>query len=580
MSFGFAPALFLLPVIPVAWALWLAGALRARRRVRRVSRTGATGPAVAAPVLLALATATAVIAAARPQWGEEDRFVPRRGADLVVVLDVSRSMGARDVEPSRLEAAKAAIVATFERLGGDRAGLVIFAGDAIVRAPLTGDLTAASRIVRTLEPGPVILDGGTSAASGLDLALSLFDPSSEAGRLVVLITDGDDLGRDPASIAARYGAADVDLLVLGAGTAAGATVPVFDGETVVDLIGTDGAPVVTRLNEPLLRTLAAAAGGQYLGNDLAVAPSVVASRMAGLSTAQFDERSATLPIERGHWFAGAAGVLALLATAAERLRRARRVSLLAAAVLGAAFMAACATRAYEANRAGIDAYTAGDFAAAANHFVEAQALEPDNPEISLNLAAALHAAGRFEEAAIAARRALASPSPRWRARAQASIGHHRFAAGDLVGALEAFKQALLENPSDDVSRRDYEVVLRLLTPPDAGTPAPQPGDPGASPTPGGGSDPGATPTPGAGPADPGEPGETGDPGESPGVSGLSEAEIEARLAQLDAEIETLLREAGEEPTAAEALEILRLLEEYTRIAGLRRPFGGPDPNDY
>jgi Ca-activated chloride channel family protein len=588
MSFAREAWLLALPAVPLLWLLWLAGSVRASRRARSLTRLPMRGPAVFAALVLALAAASAIVAAAGPRWGEEDAFIPRRGADLFFVLDVSRSMGARDVDPSRLEASKAAIVETFERLGGDRAGLVIYAGDAIVRAPLTADLDAAARIVTTLQPGPLLVDAGSSAASGLDLALESFDPESEAGRLVVLISDGDDLGADPAATAARFASSGVGLLVAGAGTAAGAPVPVIDPATGEsrDLLNADGTPVTTRLNEPLLRALAAAAGGQYVGSDVAVVPSVAISRMAGLASAQFDEREATLPIERSRWFAGAAVALALLATLAERFRPGRRAASLAVALLAAVAISACATDAYEVNEDAIEAYEAGDFDTAADLFLQAQAERPDDPEVSINLAAALHAGGRYDEAAQAARRALSSTSPRWRARAQASIGHHRFALGDLPGSLEAFKQALIEDPRDDESRHNYEVVLRLLQPPAASpTPSQQPGQsptPGASPTPGengegdgGPTDPDATPTAPTGPPDPGDPAEPGVTGE-----GLSEEDVEALLSQYDAQIASLVEEAGEEPTAAEAFEILRLIEERSRIAALRGRDGDVDPSDY
>jgi tetratricopeptide (TPR) repeat protein len=234
--------------------------------------------------------------------------------------------------------------------------------------------------------------------------------------------------------------------------------------------------------------------------------------------------------------------------------------------------------AHELNEDGRDAFNAGDIDRAITLFLEAQAESPDDPRIRLNLAAAYHRAERYDEATLAARTLLVEGDPDIRARAQASIGHHLFAGGNLPGALEAFRQALLEDPDDRDYRHDYEVVLRLLEPPPETEPeqdaTPGPGQT-ASPTPGTGGTPGpdGTATP-----DVTDPGAGNTPGpQRPG----SLQEIERRLADLDAEIARLIEEAGEEQDAAEALRILQLLAERQRIASLRDALdGGGDPNDY
>ena len=596
MTFASPLFLALLPVIPLGLLVWWFGMRRGIQRLAAFSRQPTAGPPVGAAVIFGFAAAAAVVSAAGPRLGERDAFLPRRGADLFVVLDVSRSMAAADVEPSRLDAAKAGVETMLKRLGGDRAGLVVFAGDARVRFPLTADLDAAARIVRGLEPAPVLVGAGTSARSGVDVALEAFDPESESGRILLLITDGDDLGPDPVGTAERIAASDVDFLVLGVGTEDGAPVPIVDpasGATST-LTRADGTPVITSLNAPFLRALATAAGGTYLGSDPTFLASVVPGRLASLNRVTFDERERSVPIDRSQWFAAAAILLAVAATAAERIRPRRRHVAAALSVAAALFLSGCAAAAYDYNEQALDAYTRGDFNRAAELFVEAQAERPGDPALTLNLAAALHADGRFEEAATAARRALSSPSARWRNRAHASVGHHRFALGDLPGALDSFKQALIEDPEDETSRRDFEVVLRMLTP----APQTPPGgnDPGESDEPsvsqpGEGGEPGTPDDPGAQPSDNpggqpgGQPGQGGTPpaGADPGeaTTPLTDEEAEERLDQIDAEVGRLIEEAGETPTAAQALEILRLLAERTRISGLRDSRGGDvDPADY
>ena len=602
VSFANVWVLALLPVVPAGFAAWLWGVRRGERRARAVSRVRGASPPYLAATLFALAATAAIGAAAQPRWGTKESRIPRTGADLVVVMDISRSMDARDVAPSRLQAAKDTVAATLARLGGDRVGLVVFAGSARTRFPLTTDFAAANQVIDSLATGVVFVEGGSAAGLGLEEAVNLLTDQSSSGRVILLLTDGDDLGGDPAGSALLVDESGADLLVAGIGTADGATIPVFDFRTRTEqpLRDGSGAPVVTHLNEPFLRALAAAAGGRYLGSDLSVVPGVVDGRLQALERAQIDARPTTIPIERHRYFAGSALALLVLGALAERIGRGgwRRGAALAAAMF---VLSGCATSAYEANEAGRKALEQGDAASAIDKFLEVQVERPDDADVAINLAAAYHAAGRFDEAIFSARRALVSNSPEVRARAYASIGHHQFSAERLPEAIEAFRRALLEVPTDE-SRHDYEVVLRLLyppaPPPETATPGPgeQPGasptQPGAqaTPSPGDSGQSGnGTPSPGAGTPGTGTPGAgTPGPGQgagtpTPGAGGQSVTldQVERQIRDIDRQVTRLIQEAGETPTPSEALEILNLLAERARIAALRDALSGSAaPNDY
>ena len=161
-GFGFGGPLWLV-LAPVALALGplaLALAERSARRARALTRQPPR-PRRAGIVALALAVALAAVAAAQPRWGERTVAVPTGGARVVAVLDVSRSMGVTDVAPSRLAAARAAVTGAFRALSGDRAALIVFAGDARVRFPLTRDLDAAAVVVENVRGGALLLERGT-----------------------------------------------------------------------------------------------------------------------------------------------------------------------------------------------------------------------------------------------------------------------------------------------------------------------------------------------------------------------------------------------------------------------------------
>ncbi|GIW13593.1 MAG: hypothetical protein KatS3mg062_1032 [Tepidiforma sp.] len=615
------PWVLVLLVLPaLALGAWAVGMARGSRAARRLSRVLPARASSAAALLFALAAAFAIVAASQPRWGTRISQVPRTGADLVIVIDVSRSMDVPDVPPSRLAAAKTVALKSIDRLAGDRVGLVIFAGSARVRFPLTTDTAAAARVIQALETGTVLVDGGTDVAGGLQHALDILADDSSAGRLVLLLTDGDNLGGDVTAAAARYRESGIELLVAGVGTPEGGIVPAIDPITgrTGPRLDAAGQPITSRLDEPFLRALAAAAGGRYLGTDLALVPGVVEGRVRALERARLDERTTTLPVERYQLFAAAALACLTLGSAWERFRPRRPAALFAASALSLLLLA-CASPAYEANERGRAALEQGDAEAAIEAFLAAQVERPHDPDITLNLAAAYHAAGRYEDAIRAARRALESNDPAVRARAFASIGHHQFEAGRLQEALSAFRDALIIDPSDDASRHDFEVILRLLYPQPTPAPSPSPGpspspdtspspgaSPGASPdpagtpgaspgpagTPGGDATPGpggATPVPGPGgqspvPATPSpgaSPGATGTPSPgSGGATGPTIAELNRQIDAIDRQVQQLLLEAGEQPTPAQALQILELLAERSRLAQLRDALSGRPGTDY
>jgi Ca-activated chloride channel homolog len=590
ISFARDWALLLLPIPVLALAGWWVGVGRARRKASTLTRGAGARPPYVAAVLFTLAALAAVGAAAQPRWGTIESKVPRSGADLVVVVDISRSMDARDVEPDRLQAAKTTINSVLDRLGGDRVGLVVFAGTARERFPLTTDFDAARQVVSTLQTGAVFVEGGSNASLGLETALELLGDDPDTGKVILLLTDGDDLGGDPAASAQAVQESDADLLIVGVGTVDGATIPVVDPSRGVEgpKLDADGNPIVTKLNEGFLRALAAASGGRYLGSDQAVVAGAVDGRLRALERSRIDERPTFLPIERYQVFAAIALVLLVLAALAERFARFPLRAGAAFAIL-AVLLGGCATETYKANEEGREALEAGNADLAIEKFLEVQVDRPDDPQVALNLAAAYSAAGRNEEAIRSARRALESNNPATRNRAYASIGHHQFALDRLTDSLDAFRRALLEDGTDDDSRHDFEVVLRLLFPPEP-TPEPPPNEtppPGATPEPSGTTGPGTgsgSPTPGAGgtptPGGPGAGGGTPTPGAGPG-SPTSLSDIERQLREIDSRIDRALQETGETPTAEEAYEILRLLAEQTRITSLRDGLrGGGDPRDY
>ena len=318
-----APALVLL----AAWAARqrnrLESTLGDRAALRRL--TGELGGAARAVrvALLVAGFTFAVAGLARPLAGFRLVTTATRGADVVVALDLSHSMEARDVRPDRLRAAKREIATLLEALEGSSMGLVAFAGEARVVSPLSTDLDGLVSMVETA--GTTDLSApGSDIGAGVALSARLLRRPGDRPRAVVLVTDGENLSGDPMAGADAARKAGARLFTIGVGTPEGATIPIIDstGVNVSQRRGPDGLPVQTRLDEGLLRQLAQRGGGRYERGD---GSGRVALRLAdAIRSAGGEEvrgRSIRAYDERFPWFAAAAGLLLLAERGIPRRRR-------------------------------------------------------------------------------------------------------------------------------------------------------------------------------------------------------------------------------------------------------------------
>ena len=202
------------------------------------------------------------IALARPQWGETEERVDRKGDDVVFLMDASKSMLATDVTPSRLERAKLAVLDFVHRHAGGRVGLVAFAGDAFLQCPLTLDYDAFEESIRDLNTDSVLVPG-TDIASALFAGSRAFD-KAERRKVLVLVTDGEDLERIGIDAAKKLAKDRVVVFTVGVGTPGGAQIQVQGkGGEMEALRDEKGQPVTSRLDEATLRTIAETTGGTY-----------------------------------------------------------------------------------------------------------------------------------------------------------------------------------------------------------------------------------------------------------------------------------------------------------------------------
>jgi Ca-activated chloride channel family protein len=226
--------------------------------VSRRARLIKQGLVVGALALLALSMA-------RPQFGTRVETVRRRGQDIMVAVDLSRSMLAEDVTPNRLDRARLSILRLIRSLDGDRIGLVAFAGDAFIQSPLTADYTAAAMFLDAMEPEMMPVQG-TDLGEALRMSLDALDEAAREDRIVVLVTDGEDHEGLWEEQLQRARESEVQIHTVGIGSVEG--VPIPESGTTGGRQGfkrdEEGNVVTTRLDESTLREVAETTGGQFV----------------------------------------------------------------------------------------------------------------------------------------------------------------------------------------------------------------------------------------------------------------------------------------------------------------------------
>src|SRR5216117_2968841 len=383
MSFGAPEWLWGLLLIPLLVALFVHAERRGLRRLqefvsaRLLSQLAGT---VNRPrriikfALQLLGLFLAIVSLAQPRWGYTFEDVKRKGLDLLIAVDTSRSMLSNDVQPNRLDRVKLAVQDLLNELQGDRVGLIAFAGRAFLQAPLTIDYDAAVESINDLDT-KTIPEGGTNISEAIALATQSFGKSATGNRALIIFTDGEELSGD-AVTTAKAAAADagVRIYAVGVGTPQGSLIPVTgdDGQTAF-VKDPAGQVVKSKLDENRLREIAEATGGFYvhLENGPRTMQQLQSEGLAKMQAAEMDVRLSRQPIERYEWpLGGALITLALSILIGERKRTRERVFARAPAKIATAAAALWIALCHFgfATTPGLDAYRDGKFSDAYSQF--------------------------------------------------------------------------------------------------------------------------------------------------------------------------------------------------------------------
>jgi Ca-activated chloride channel family protein len=286
VSWADPKALWLLALLPLVIAVLWWHAMRTKRATEMFGRSATVAPLIlgrskwwriARAALMIVGLFLLIVAFAGPQYGSRTRVLRKRGIDVVIALDFSKSMLAQDVHPSRIKRAKAELERLMNDLDGDRIGLVAFAGDAMA-FPMTVDYSAVRLFLRDLGPMDMPV-GGTAIGKALIASKRLIESSNERrgeeaapparARVVILLTDGEDHEGDPIAAAQELQAAGIKVYAVGIGSGSGEPIPSYtaDGTLTGHMKDSDGRLVMTSLsaeNEETLREIASITGGQYV----------------------------------------------------------------------------------------------------------------------------------------------------------------------------------------------------------------------------------------------------------------------------------------------------------------------------
>ena len=410
------------------------------------------------------ALALLIVMLARPQLGTKISHEKRVGIETIIAMDISNSMRAEDIVPSRLDRSKMMVENLVDHFSNDKIGLIVFAGDAFVQLPITSDHVSAKMFLSSIDPS-MIATQGTDLAKAIDMATHSFTQEEGIGKAIVVITDGED--HEGGAVESAKAAKDngMRVYVLGVGSVNGAPVPIPDtGDYMKDQTGNT---VMSALNEDMCKQVAQAGGGAYIHvENNSAAQDQLDNELDKLAK---KETTSTMYSEFDEQFQ-AFGVLALLLLILEICILDRKSPFLKnlslfgskkkmiSVVLLLMTMTAVAQTDRQYIRQGNKQFHRGDYPGAEVSYRKAIEKNPKNPQATFNLGNALMAQKKDSAAVVQFENAARlETNPLRKALSYHNMGvicqtHKMY--GD---AIEAYKKALRLNPDDDETR--YNLVL-------------------------------------------------------------------------------------------------------------------------
>ena len=312
---------YLLAIIPamiVVFLLVLWWKKRTQRKfsnpdlLKRLAPNSSTFKSTFKLILLLLGIAFLVISLVNPKMGSKLKTVKREGVDVVFALDVSRSMLAEDIAPNRLEKAKQIISKIIDKLGSDRVGIIIYAGNSYPLLPITTDHAAANMFLQNANPD-MVSSQGTAINEALELAKTYYNNDEQTNRFLVIISDGEDHQEETKQVALNLANEGVKIYTVGVGTEKGGPIPMrLNGAMIGYKKDNKGETVITKLIPEVLQGIADAADGAYInGNVTEIPVKQISEIIANAQKSEFETKQFSDYKDQFQWFL-AIGILFLL----------------------------------------------------------------------------------------------------------------------------------------------------------------------------------------------------------------------------------------------------------------------------
>lgn len=435
-------------------------------------------------VLVLIALFFLILAATGPQMGSTMKEVKSRGVDVFIAIDTSKSMLAEDIPPSRLEHAKRALSLLIQKCAGNRIGIIAFAKYAVIQCPLTIDAESATMFLDILDTNAVP-EQGTSIGDAIRLANDSFNKDDKAGKVLILLTDGEDHKSDPMGAAQLAKDKGVVIFTIGLGTTKGEVIKNRDENgKVIEFLKHKGEMVVSHMDDTLLTQIASLTGGKYYhasSSDREI--DEISDVINGYDKKEFSSKIHQRHEERYALFALIAFILLLIEfffaenegqwerikTVLKSLGRNWLSKKLNIAPLLLIFIFAYQPTAHADMKdhimRGNKLLKKKDLVGARGEFESAQIDAPEAPFIPYNIALTYHLEGNWDMAQKQYEKALAmTKDPRLQAQIHYNMGHLQFYKGDRAAAIDQFKTSLKLNPKDVDAKYNIEYIKSGKTP--------------------------------------------------------------------------------------------------------------------
>ncbi len=465
--------LALIPLLAAALLFFIVWRKKALRRFGDPLVFGSLMPDASVPkavikfMIVALAMTALVFALAGPQTGSRIETVQRKGIDIMLCLDVSNSMMAQDIRPSRLERAKQSISRLIDRLRGDRIGIIVFAGKAYTQLPITTDYAAAKLFLSTITTG-IIPSQGTAIGDAISLAAGSFGETKQ-NKAIIIITDGEDHEGnvlEQAETAVKQG---ISIYTIGMGLPEGAPIPVIQNGVVTGFRkDRQGNTVVSRLDETLLQRLASLGNGIYVrASNSEAGLNKVFEEISKIQKTEIESKQYADYENQFQYLAALALLLLLIDLFVfdrktfwmKKLKPFGMILLMLLLPVLPAF----AQKENPLIRQGNGKYKAGDFREAEKDYRKALEINPGSVKGQFNLGTALYREKNYGESSrIYEGMTSGKHDADTRARIWHNLGNSLLEEKQYEKSIEAYKNALLSNPADKDTKYNLEYARMML----------------------------------------------------------------------------------------------------------------------